>query len=101
MDQLDTRTVNPLRSDSASEHVQQYDTRAVNPLRADTAERSRDVQAHLVQAQLAQEKAERDREVIRDKDVPFTERAKAAGDLALRRAESAYHDASASLRQPH
>lgn len=56
---------------------------------------------HQHKAHVAQEKAERDRELLRDKDVPFTERAKAAGDLALRRAESAYHDTSAALRHPH
>ena len=63
---------------------------------------ARHVDTHVVKSREAQERAERDREVIRDKELPFTERAKAAGDLALRRAESAYHESSAALqRQPH
>lgn len=77
------------------------DTRSARTDAAISADADQTTAMHQQKAHIAHEKAERDRELLRDKDVPFTERAKAAGDLALRRAESAYHDTSAALRNPH
>ena len=71
-------------------NVEQLDTRPAADSLAAAAKATADM--HLAKSTLASIRAERDREVLRNKDLPFSERALAAGDLAIRRAEGVYHD---------